>query len=172
MMATIAAQELTHALVNPTPAAPFSTIGTTQLRDLLQLAAIFDAALPGDVPTSNPSPSTAPSPTGPPSVPSSTPGPPHVPHHTPVTTQTNRYITPRVTPSIVPHPMSAPIGVPYLRVHAQADPHEGEPILGVNFFDSLNKRTGGLHPGTARGPVQDAMLPTMRHIPCPSYVFP
>jgi hypothetical protein len=45
-MATIAAQELTHALMHPAPAAPFSAIGGAQLESLRQLATIFYAALP------------------------------------------------------------------------------------------------------------------------------
>jgi hypothetical protein len=44
-MATIAAQELTHALMHPAPAAPFSAIGGAQLEALRQLAIIFDAAI-------------------------------------------------------------------------------------------------------------------------------
>jgi hypothetical protein len=45
-MATIAAQELTHAMLHPAPAAPFRAIGGAQLEALRQLATIFDAALP------------------------------------------------------------------------------------------------------------------------------
>jgi hypothetical protein len=45
-MATIAAQKLTHALLHPAPAAPFSSIGGAQLEALRQLAMIFDASLP------------------------------------------------------------------------------------------------------------------------------
>jgi hypothetical protein len=46
-MATIAAKDLTHALMHPAPAAPFfSAIGGVQLEALRQLATIFDAALP------------------------------------------------------------------------------------------------------------------------------
>jgi hypothetical protein len=45
-MTTIAAQELTHALMHPAPAAPFSAIDGAQLAALRQLATIFDAALP------------------------------------------------------------------------------------------------------------------------------
>jgi hypothetical protein len=41
----IAAQELTRALLHPEPAAPFSTIGGSQLQALMQLTTIFDAAL-------------------------------------------------------------------------------------------------------------------------------
>jgi hypothetical protein len=42
-MATIAAQELTHALMHPAPAAPLSAIGEAKLGALRQLATIFDA---------------------------------------------------------------------------------------------------------------------------------
>jgi hypothetical protein len=128
-LATISAQELTQALVNPAPAELFSTIGTAHLQALRQLASIFDAALPGDVPTGNPTHCTAPSPTRPPR------GPPH----TPTTSHTNRYTTPRVAPSIVPPPRVAPTGVPSPRVHAKVDPQEDEPILGVNIFDSFEE---------------------------------
>jgi hypothetical protein len=39
--ATMAAKELTHALLNPAPAAPFATIGDAQLVALKQLTQIF-----------------------------------------------------------------------------------------------------------------------------------
>jgi hypothetical protein len=42
----IAALELSHALQNPAPAAPFSHIGTAHLQALRQLSDIFSAALP------------------------------------------------------------------------------------------------------------------------------
>jgi hypothetical protein len=45
-MAAIAALELSNALRNPAPAAPFSHIGTAQLQALRKLSDIFSAALP------------------------------------------------------------------------------------------------------------------------------
>jgi hypothetical protein len=45
-LASIAALELSNALQNPGPAAPFSQIGTAQLQALRQLSNIFSAALP------------------------------------------------------------------------------------------------------------------------------
>jgi hypothetical protein len=45
-LAIIAALELSNALQNPAPAAPFSHIGTAQLQALHQLSDIFSAALP------------------------------------------------------------------------------------------------------------------------------
>jgi hypothetical protein len=45
-LASIAALELSNALQNPAPAAPFSHIGTAQLQELRQLSDIFPAALP------------------------------------------------------------------------------------------------------------------------------
>jgi hypothetical protein len=45
-LASIAALELSHALQHPSPAAPFSQIGTAQLHALRQLSDIFSAALP------------------------------------------------------------------------------------------------------------------------------
>jgi hypothetical protein len=45
-LASIAALELSNALQNPAPAAPFSHIGTAQLQALRQLPDIFLAALP------------------------------------------------------------------------------------------------------------------------------
>jgi hypothetical protein len=45
-MARIAELELSNALQNPAPAAPFSNIGTAQLQALRQLSDIFSAALP------------------------------------------------------------------------------------------------------------------------------
>jgi hypothetical protein len=35
--------------------------------------------------------------------------------------------------------MVAPMGVPSPRAHAQEDPQEDEPILGVNFSDSFEE---------------------------------
>jgi hypothetical protein len=40
-LASIAALELSHAHQNPSPAAPFSHIGTSQLQALIQLSDIF-----------------------------------------------------------------------------------------------------------------------------------
>jgi hypothetical protein len=45
-LASIAALELSNALQNPAPAAPFSHIGTAQIQALRQLLDIFSAALP------------------------------------------------------------------------------------------------------------------------------
>ena len=45
-VATEAAQRLTHALMNPAPAGPFSQVGDEQQAALKKLAAIFEAALP------------------------------------------------------------------------------------------------------------------------------
>jgi hypothetical protein len=45
-LASITALELSNALQNPAPAAPFSQIGTAQLQALRQLSDIFSAALP------------------------------------------------------------------------------------------------------------------------------
>jgi hypothetical protein len=50
--ATIAAKELTNALLNPAPAAPFATIGNDQLVALKQLTLIFQQATTKDNPTS------------------------------------------------------------------------------------------------------------------------
>jgi hypothetical protein len=45
-LASIASLDLSNALQNPAPAAPFSQIGTAQLQALRQLSDIFSAALP------------------------------------------------------------------------------------------------------------------------------
>jgi hypothetical protein len=45
-LASIASLELSNALQNPAPAAPFSQIGTAQLQALRQISDIFSAALP------------------------------------------------------------------------------------------------------------------------------
>jgi hypothetical protein len=65
-LATIAAQELTHTLLHPAPAAPCSIIGGAHLEALRQLTTIFNAALPpsatdGSVPllASQPTPACA-----------------------------------------------------------------------------------------------------------------
>ena len=59
--ATIAAKELTHALLHPALAAPFATIGDDQLVALKQLALIFEQAATQETHTSNVK-NTAPSP--------------------------------------------------------------------------------------------------------------
>ena len=76
--ATEAARELTAALMNPSPASPFPTIGTEQMAAIKHLAAIFNVAtspittstvtpttsippLPCITPTTSPSPATLPS---------------------------------------------------------------------------------------------------------------
>jgi hypothetical protein len=62
----------------------------------------------------------------------------------------------RGAPSMVPHPTVAPTGVPYPRVHAQADPRQGEPLLGVNIFDTFEEEyVTPTPPCTARGQMQD-----------------
>jgi hypothetical protein len=81
-MATIAAQELTHALMHPAPAAPFIIIGGAQLEALRKLANIFNAALPpyatgGSVPLPSSTNTTSPSP---PSGSSPQPTPACAPH--------------------------------------------------------------------------------------------
>jgi hypothetical protein len=45
-LATIDALELSNALQNPAPAAPFSRIGTAQIEALRQLSEMFTADLP------------------------------------------------------------------------------------------------------------------------------
>jgi hypothetical protein len=54
-LASIAALELSHALQNPAPAAPFSHIGTSQLQALRQLSDIFSAGLPSGTDNMHPS---------------------------------------------------------------------------------------------------------------------
>jgi hypothetical protein len=63
-LATIAAQELMHALMHPAPAAPFSIIEESQLQALPQLTTIFNASLPpsatdGSFPLSSSQPTPA-----------------------------------------------------------------------------------------------------------------
>jgi hypothetical protein len=47
-LASTTALELSNALQNPAPAAPFSHIGTAQLQSLCQLSDIFSAAVPSN----------------------------------------------------------------------------------------------------------------------------
>jgi hypothetical protein len=81
-MATVEAKELTHALMHPSSAAPFSAIGGAQVEALMQLATICDAALPRSAtgsyfPVPSTSTNNAPStPSLPPSLPPSRPGAP------------------------------------------------------------------------------------------------
>jgi hypothetical protein len=70
-----AALDLTHALQNPTPAAPFSTYGNEQLAALTQLATIFQNAV--DPNAQAPRVPTTPAP--PPRVPINSTPPPRVP---------------------------------------------------------------------------------------------
>jgi hypothetical protein len=60
--ATIAAKELTHALLNPAPAAPFATIGNNQIAALKQLAPTFQQATTPNKPKSLAQPLQSPSP--------------------------------------------------------------------------------------------------------------
>jgi hypothetical protein len=94
-LATIAAQELTHALMHPSPVAPFIIIGGAQLEALRQIATIFNSAL-------------SPSATGG-SVPlsSSQPAPACVPH---TTSLPRAMIPPQTTPRRQPvgHPTICP----------------------------------------------------------------
>jgi hypothetical protein len=60
--ATVAAKALTHALLNPAPAAPFATIGNDQIAAVKQLALIFQQATTPNKPKSLAQPSQSPSP--------------------------------------------------------------------------------------------------------------
>jgi hypothetical protein len=44
-----------------------------------------------------------------------------------------------VGPIIVPSPRVVPTGIPSQRVHAHANPQEGDPILGINLFESFEE---------------------------------
>jgi hypothetical protein len=100
-LATIAAQELTHALMHPSPAAPFSIIGGAQLEALRHLATIFNAALPpsatnGSVPLSSSQP-----------TPACAPHTPSLPH-APIPLQTTPCRLPVVPPTVCPRPAPSP----------------------------------------------------------------
>jgi hypothetical protein len=111
-LARIAALELSNALQNPAPAAPFNHIVTEQLQALRQLSDIFSAALPSGTAqhapplTQNSSQFKSTVPPGcytqprmqePPVPATPTRSPPLAPHH-----------SQRVSPSQVPSPMVAP----------------------------------------------------------------
>jgi hypothetical protein len=122
-MVTIAAKELTHALMHPAPAAPFSAIGGAQLEALQQLATIFDAALPRSA-TGSPVPSTntnkAPSnifQSPPHSAPARTPTPSPLPRAPPPTHAPTRMgppsaPSPSVGPRLAPSPRVGPSRAP------------------------------------------------------------
>jgi hypothetical protein len=114
-MATIAAQELTHALMHPAPASLFSMIGGAQLETLRQLATIFNASLPpsatgGSVPLPSSTNTTSPSA---PSGSSSQPTPAWAPH-TPslpratIPTQATPRRQPVGSPTVCPRPAPSP----------------------------------------------------------------
>jgi hypothetical protein len=111
-MAIIAALEVSNSLQNPTPAAPFSRIGTAQLQALRQLSEIFSAALPSTT-TQNAPPVSQASSQFRVTVP-----PAHVPalappiQHPPVPT------TPHQSPRLARYPSQrgSPRQAPYLRV--------------------------------------------------------
>jgi hypothetical protein len=114
-MATIAAQELTHAIMHPAPAAPFSIIGGAQLEALLQLATIFNASLPpsatcGSVPipssTNTISPS-APSGSSSQPTPACAPNTPPLPRAT-IPPQATPRRQPVCSPTVCPRPAPSP----------------------------------------------------------------
>jgi hypothetical protein len=118
-LTTIAALALSHALLDPPPAAPFSHIGTAQLQALRQLSEIFTVALPPSAtqhlpPTSQASsqlrntihPAPVPMLGSPcPATPSQAPPCLATLHQSP---RLARYASPRVSPSQAPSPMVAP----------------------------------------------------------------
>jgi hypothetical protein len=123
-LATIAAQELMHALVHPAPAAPFSIIGGAQLEALRQLSTIFNAALPpsatdGFVPLSSSQPTPACAPRIP-SLPRATIPPQTTPRRQPVgppTVNPRPAPSPRVDPSRAPAPSARLPHALYQRVN-------------------------------------------------------
>jgi hypothetical protein len=118
-MATIAAQELTHAIMHPAPAAPFSAIGGAQLEALRQLADIFDAALPRSATGSSvPFPSTETNniPSTPFQLPSY-PAPAYTTTPTPARRATGpTHAPPRMVPPPAPSPSVGPCIAPSPRV--------------------------------------------------------
>jgi hypothetical protein len=112
-MSTFEAQELTHALMHPAPAAPFSAIGGAQLEALRKLATLFDATLPRSttgsyVPACRTTPSPVPCATAPTHVPPRV-GPPSAP-------------SPGVGPYIAPSPRVGPSRSPAPRVRLYQAP--------------------------------------------------
>jgi hypothetical protein len=119
-LTTITSQELTHALVRPPPAAPFSIIGGAQLKALRKLATIFNATLPpsatdGSVPLSSSQPTPEYAPHMPP-LPRATIPPKTTPRRQPAGTPT---VCPRPTTSLRVDPIRVP--APGVRLpHAQS----------------------------------------------------
>jgi hypothetical protein len=122
-MTTIAAQELTHALMHPSPTAPFSIIGGAQLEALRQLATIVNAALPpsatgGSVPipsSTNTPPPSAPSGLSSQPTPACAPNTPPLPRATipPQATPRRRPVcSPTVCPRLAPSPRVDPSRAP------------------------------------------------------------
>jgi hypothetical protein len=134
-MATIDAQELTHAMLHPAPAAPFSSIGGAQLQALPQLTTIFDASL-AQVSTGTyvhiPSNGTniAPSlgfhsPIHAAPVPTATPTAVHntlFPTHSHPRMGPNQAPSPRVIPHLDPSPLVGPSRTPSPRVSPSPAP--------------------------------------------------
>jgi hypothetical protein len=113
-LATIYALEMSNALQNPAPVAPFSHIGTAQLQALRQLSDIFTRALPP--PTTPHAPPTSqalshfrntipPAPVLVLGSPRQAPSYLAIPHQSP---RLARYPSPRVIPGKAPSPRVAP----------------------------------------------------------------
>jgi hypothetical protein len=134
-MATISAQELTHALLHPVPADTFSSIGGAQLQALRQLATIFDAELPHastgtSVPVLSNITNVAPSPVchsprHAATVPQATPTSVHhvlFPTHAPPRMGPSQSPSPRVSPRLAPYPGVGPSRAPSPRVRPSQSP--------------------------------------------------
>jgi hypothetical protein len=127
-MASIASQELTHALMHPAPVAPFSAIGGAQLEALRQLATIFNAALPRSATGSSvPVPSTDTN-----NIPStpfrspSYPAPACTTTPTPVPRATGpTHAPPRMGPPSAPFPSVGPCLAPSPRVGPSRTSNQG-----------------------------------------------
>jgi hypothetical protein len=132
-LASIAALELSHALQNTAPAAPFNKIGYVQLQALRQLSEIFTLELPPPATEHLPPASQAVSkfrniiPPAP--VPLFSPPGMATPQHAPIyhatPTQSSaiiRYETPRVRPRQAPSPRVTPRVIPRHEAPPRVDP--------------------------------------------------
>jgi hypothetical protein len=114
-MVTIASQELTHAIMHPSPAATFSIIGGSQLEALQQLATIFNATIPpsatgGSVliaSSTNTNPPSAPSGSSSQPTPACAPNTPPLPRAT-IPPQATPRRQPVCSPTVCPRPAQYP----------------------------------------------------------------
>jgi hypothetical protein len=152
--ATLAAQDLTHTLLHPAPAAPFATLSNTQAEAIAQLAEIFRQVTPRPRP-----PRLLPPPADESPIPEKIPHPPprvrSKPNHTPPIPVPTPTSSPRVPRSVAP---DAPVPPPRVvpddeEIHTSAQrpllsplARPSSPTILPPLLGRLNQRRPNVHP--------------------------